>query len=187
MDIFSFMIRFVTDLADQAVILPTVVLIAIWLALAEPRRTVVAWVVCCGAVLGTIGLLKLGLPCTSLAHVLRSPSGHTASAVLVAGGLLVLLAGPGRWRRVTAVAAGIAVGAGIGATRLALHMHTVPEVLAGAAVGAIGLILFARTDLPRPRLPPVSLLAAFLVLAIALHGTRLRAEQWITTLSCPLR
>lgn len=184
MDTFSRMIRLVTDLADQAVILPAIVLIAIWLALAEPRRTVVAWVLCCGLVLGTIGLLKLGLSCTPMIHMLRSPSGHTASAVLVAGGLLVLLAGPGQWRRAAAVTAGIALGATIGATRVWLRVHTVPEVIVGAMVGAVGLILFARSDLPRPRLPPMTLIAAFLMLAFALHGTRLRAEQWITAMSC---
>lgn len=180
------MIQFVTDFADQALILPTIALIGVWLLLAEPRRTAVAWVVACGAVLGTLFLLKLILPCTGLVHVMRSPSGHTASAVLVAGGMLVLLAGPGRTRRIAAVLTGILIGAAIGATRLVLHAHTVPEVLTGAAVGALGLILFARTDLARPRLPPVTLLVGFIFLAFLLHGVRLRAEQWIGAMSCRL-
>src|SRR6185312_10266345 len=126
----------VTDFADQALILPTIALIGLWLLLAEPRRTAVAWAASCAVVLGALFLLKLILPCTSLAHVLRSPSGHTASAVLVAGGLLILLVGPGRHRRALAVAAGILLGAGIGATRLALHVHTKPEVIIGALVGS---------------------------------------------------
>ena len=42
--------------------------------------------------------------------------------------------------RVVAVVAGVVVGAAIGATRLALHVHTIPEVLVGATVGSLGLI-----------------------------------------------
>jgi membrane-associated phospholipid phosphatase len=156
------------------------------LLLAEPRRTAFAWAATCGLVLGMILLLKLVLPCTPLVYYLRSPSGHTASTVLVAGGLLVLLAGPGRWRRIVATLAGIVLGAAIGATRLALNVHTVSEVVAGAIIGSVGLIVFAMTDLPRPRLPPITLMIAFLMLAVALHGTRLHAERWITTLACRL-
>ncbi len=180
------MIRYVTDFADQALILPTIVLIAVWLLLAEPRRTAMAWVASCAFVLGSLFLLKLLLPCTHLAPLLRSPSGHTASAVLVAGGLLVLLVGQSRRHRWLAVGAGIVAGAGIGATRVLLHAHTLPEVVIGAIIGTLGLVLFARTDLMRPRLPPVTLMVGFVLLAALLHGTRLHAEEWIGMMSCRL-
>jgi membrane-associated phospholipid phosphatase len=180
------MIEFLTDFADQALILPTIVLIGGWLLLAEPRRTVVAWGAACAVSLGLILLLKLVMPCTPFANDLRSPSGHTASTVLVAGGLLVLLTGPGRRRRLIASAAGILMGVLIGATRLWLHAHTVPEVIAGLIIGSLGLAVFAMADLSRPRLPPVTLMVAFVMLAVALHGHRLHADRWISTLACRL-
>jgi membrane-associated phospholipid phosphatase len=180
------MIQFVTDFADQALILPTIVLIGGWLLLAEPRRTVVAWGAACAVSLGLILLLKLIMPCTPFAHDLRSPSGHTASTVLVAGGLLVLWTGPGRRRRLLASLAGILLGAAIGATRLVLNAHTVPEVIAGIVIGSLGLAVFAMADLSRPKLPPVTLMLAFVMLAVAMHGHRLHAERWISNLACRL-
>jgi membrane-associated phospholipid phosphatase len=181
------MVQFLSDFADQSLVLPMVALIGLWLWVAEPWRTVVAWMLCCGFVLGTMFLLKMILPCTSLVGALRTPSGHTASATLVAGGIFVLLAGPHRRWRAAAVLGGIAVGAAIGATRLALGVHTPAEVLTGGVVGAVGIGLFAQADMPRPRLPPVLLIAAFAVVALLLHGTRLHAEEWINSISCRFR
>jgi membrane-associated phospholipid phosphatase len=176
--------QFITDFADQALVLPTITLVAAWLLLAETRRALLIWIASCGVVLGGIFLLKLMLPCATGAYGLRSPSGHTASAILMSGAVLLLLAGPGRRRRTWAIGAGIAIGILVGLTRLDLGAHTVPEVIVGAAVGMSGLLLFSTADLAAPRLPSLSLIAGFCVLALLLHGTRLQAEHWIEQLSC---
>jgi len=83
--------------------------------------------------------------------VLRSPSGHTAAAAIILGGLAVAL-GAGRDRAVLlAAAAGAAL---IGASRLLLDVHTAPEVALGGLVGIAGAL-----GLSRLAGPPASRLA----------------------------
>lgn len=176
--------QFITDFADQAMVLPTVTMIGVWLLLAESRRTVLVWAASCSVVLGGIFLLKLVLPCTTGAYGLRSPSGHTASAILVSGAVLLLITRPDRGRRSWAVAAAIAIGVLVAVTRLALGAHTLPEVIAGAVVGTAGMLVFSTAELTPPRVPSFYLVAGFGILALLLHGTRLPAERWIGQLSC---
>jgi len=176
--------QFITDFADQAMVLPTLAMIGVWLLLAESRRTVLVWVASCAVVLGGIFLLKLVLPCTTGAYGLRSPSGHTGSAILVSGAVLLLVTRPARGRRSWAVATALAIGVLVAVTRLTLGAHTLPEVIAGAVVGTAGVLVFSTAELTPPRVPSFYLVAGFGVLALLLHGTRLPAERWIDQLSC---
>jgi undecaprenyl-diphosphatase len=65
------------------------------------------------------------------------PSGHAATGVAVFGllGLLAATLARTRAQRVAAVAAGFALGALIGASRVVLGVHYVTDVLAGAFLG----------------------------------------------------
>ncbi len=176
--------QFITDFADQAIVLPTVTIIGVWLLLAESRRTVLVWIASCAVVLGGIFLLKLVLPCATGDYGLRSPSGHTASAILVSGAVLLLITRPDRGRRSWAVGAALAIGILVAVTRLALGAHTLPEVIAGAIVGTAGLLVFSTAELTPPRVPSLYLVAGFGLLALLVHGTRLPAERWIDRLAC---
>src|SRR6478736_8444781 len=80
----------VTDFGDQGVLLPLAAGIALLLALSGWRRGALAWTAAIGGTLALILLLKLRfLVC---GHVLpgasfSNPSGHTAAAAAVYGGL----------------------------------------------------------------------------------------------------
>jgi membrane-associated phospholipid phosphatase len=173
---------FLTDFADQAVMVPMVLVIAVALWLSGWRRGAVAWCSVVPLTLLAVGLAKfiifrfgapLWLP------DLLSPSGHTASAALVYGGLMaILLPYMGPWRRVLLVAAPLA--AMIGLTRLSLHVHTPDDVIVGAVIGLVGAISLARLAGNRPVHVSFWPAAGMVVMVVTLfHGIRLPAEVWL--------
>ncbi len=173
--------QFLTDFADQAVVLPLAAYVLLVLAGLGWRRGALAWGAAVGGVLGVMLVLKLvAFACAShLAWTgVVSPSGHTATAAVVYGGLLALLAT--RSTRSTLVAAGLggAFAALVGLTRLMLHVHTAGDVLVGAAVGVAGAVLMRRLAGVRPSRPSSPwILLVGCVVVFALHGTRLEAES----------
>lgn len=131
-----------TDFADQAVVLPLIAVVALMLGLLGWRRGALAWLGAVGLSFVSVLALKLvfatcgpalGLP------ALRSPSGHTAAAAVIAGGIAVVL---GLRRQQIAAIAGLAAML-IGTTRVALGLHTPPEVALGGALGILGVLGFA--------------------------------------------
>jgi hypothetical protein len=75
-----------------------------------------------------------------------------------------------------------AVGAAflIGASRLMLGVHSLPEVVLGGAVGLAGAIALARLAGPPPRPFRARWIAAVVVLVLVIfHGQRLPAEARI--------
>jgi membrane-associated phospholipid phosphatase len=179
--------NFLTDFADQAVVLPLAGTVLLVLFAVGWRRGAVAWGAGVGGVLAVMLVLKL-LALACLRHLgwlgLSSPSGHTAASAVVYGGLLALLAPRGT---VVAAIAGGAVALVFGLSRLALHVHTVPDVILGALVGVAGAILMRRAAGPRPPRSgaPWLLLAAFAVM-VAFHGHRLQAETQIRWMALDL-
>jgi membrane-associated phospholipid phosphatase len=185
--------RFVSDFGDQAVILPLAVAVGVALMAAGWRRGAAAWAL---AVAGTLGAVLVGkVLAVACVHVLaiadlRSPSGHTASAAVVYGGLIALLLpeparGLRRWVAAFVLAAIFAVV--FGGTRLALHAHTPADVLAGGFLGIAGALTLARLAGPRPAGVRAAMpLAAAVAVAVLMHGTHLRAEEVIDRYSCRL-
>jgi membrane-associated phospholipid phosphatase len=169
---------FLTNFADQAVMLPVVFTIAIVLAAQGWRRGAVVWL---GVVFVTFGLmlvLKLVfLACPPLFGPIdiRSPSGHVAAAAVVAGGLAALLTR--RRASILPVAAFAAVA--IGVSRVALGMHSLPEVVLGALVGLAGAAALLTLAGAPPALRPGRLLAMVVVVAALFHGMHLPAEAAI--------
>lgn len=172
---------FVSDFADQAVMLPMSVAVLALLGVLGWWRGMGAWLVAVGGTFAIILVLKAGL------FVLAdnfgsdyqvSPSGHVAAACVVYGGLAVLLLRglvPGALIAVVPVLAILVVGI----SRVALGAHTIAEVLEGAAVGAIGVITLASTAGARPRIVAWPLAAVGGCMAVALHGMHMPAEQAI--------
>jgi membrane-associated phospholipid phosphatase len=166
---------FLTDFADQAVVLPLVLAVAAVLALQRWRRGASAWLAAIAGTFSVMLILKLlFLGCTAIfgPAALHSPSGHVAAAGVVCGGLAAIYGGS---RRTVAIVAGLAAVL-IGLTRVGLNMHSWPEVALGAAIGLCGALAFARIAGPPPvlRLRPMLLTAVF-VLAL-FHGRHLDAE-----------
>ncbi len=177
--------EFLTDFADQAVMLPLAAAIGLALALSGWWRGCAAWIVAVAGVLGTIGVLKVAFfACSNVlgGTGIHSPSGHTASAAVIMGGALILFL---RGRTPLPVLALIPVSLAIlfGITRLAVHAHSVPEVVVGGCVGIVGAAVLAVLAGPRPAVPrwPAALAAAAILLG--LHGLRLGAESALHNLS----
>lgn len=170
---------FLTDFADEAVVLPLVGAVLCGLLAGGWRRGAVGWAAVCAATLGGVAVAKLGLFLWGPAGALASPSGHTAAAPLVYGGLAGVL-GPERWRRLWLGLAAVAGALVIGATRLALQVHSVADVAAGAAAGLVGVAVLAVAMGPRPEgFRPWAVLALALAAIAGFHGLRLPVEQWL--------
>jgi membrane-associated phospholipid phosphatase len=167
--------NFITDFADQAVVLPLVVAVGVGLLVQGWRRGAAAWAVAVLATFSVMLALKLAfLACP--ASEIRTPSGHVAAASVVAGGLAALLLR--RSRMALLLAAGVA--ALIGMTRLALGAHTPVEVLVGAAVGLAGawaLVSLAGRPPAGIDARRIAVLAGAVVLIF--HGMHLPAEAHI--------
>lgn len=171
------MTGFLTSFADQAMVLPLILAVGIVLAVLGWRRGALAWIGTIAAAFGLILVLKL-LAFACGPPILRSPSGHTAAAAIVMGGLAAALGWASGWRAVLAAAA--IGGCLIGASRVALGMHTVPEAVAGGVVGIGGALILARlAGDPPPRARLSWLLAVVLGVAVLFHGWRLNAEPRI--------
>lgn len=175
---------FLTDFADQAVMLPLATAVALVLALSRWWRGCAAWVATVVAVLGTMAVLKYAF--FACAPVLgqtgiRSPSGHTAaSAAIIGGGLVLFLRG--RIPTALLVLLPIAVAVLFAVTRLAVHAHTVPEVIAGGIVGLAGAAALPILAGPRPPSPVWPAALAACVILVGLHGVRLHAETALHSL-----
>jgi len=169
---------FLTDFADQAVMLPVVAAIALVLAAFGRRRAALVWLGVTGVTFVLVLVLKLGFQACGPVFGpwdLRSPSGHTAAASVVAGGLAALLTGRPR----TALPIATLAALTIGFSRLELGFHSLPEVVMGAIVGVAGAAVFSRLAGPAPRRGPVWLLAVAVGVAMLSHGFRLPAEAAI--------
>ena len=135
-----------------------------------------------------IVVLKLSLagcqPPSPLA-AFRTPSGHTASATLIYGGLIAVISGDVG----VTVLASVICAILIGVSRLILHLHTLAEAMVGGSVGALGSSLLA-VALPHltgqarsPRYLTTGLPVIALVMALALHGVHWRLEPKISYVS----
>jgi membrane-associated phospholipid phosphatase len=177
---------FLTDFADEAVVLPLLAAVLCGLLAGGWWRGALGWAAVSIATLTAVASAKLTVfiagP-TVLLPALTSPSGHTAAAPLAYTGLLLVALPPGRVRLLAAPAALLAA-AGIGATRLAIGVHSLPDVIAGAALGLLGTAGLGAALGPRPAefRPWATLLLALAAIA-GFHGLRLPAEPWLHALA----
>ncbi len=170
---------FVTDFADQAVLIPSVIAVAVGFAAAGWYRGALAW---SGVLACTwVSILLLKLACLLFESLwvegLHSPSGHTASAAAAAGGFagLIVRRWGGDWRWTIPISAGFATI--IGLSRLVLHVHTGLDVLVAGVVGVASaaiLVKLAGPLPPRLRLSPI--ITALAVVILLLHGSQASAE-----------
>jgi len=172
-------VTFITDFADQAVILPLVVAIGIALLMQGWRRAAAAWTFAAIATFAAILALKLVfLACPSGFATLpvRTPSGHVAAATFVTGGLAALLVR----RHAIAFALALLAAVVIGLSRLALGAHSPAELAIGGIVGLAGVLALIGLAGPAPRAlnaRRIGLVA--IVVAAVFHGLHLPAEAHI--------
>jgi membrane-associated phospholipid phosphatase len=167
--------NYVTDFADQAVVLPVALAIGLALLAQKWWTGALAW----GAtIIGTFAvmlLLKLFLiPCGG--EQIHTPSGHVAAATVVTGGLAAML----RRRRGVILPVALLTAIVIGASRLILEVHTWPEVTVGALVGMVGASLMPRlAGAPPPTVNVPRLVLIAVLVAAAFHGLHMPAEAQI--------
>jgi membrane-associated phospholipid phosphatase len=169
---------FLTDFADQAVMLPVVLAIAIVLAMQGWRRGALVWLGVVFVTFGVMLFLKLVfLACTPLFGPIdvHSPSGHVAAATVVAGGLTALLTR----HRASILPVALLAAVVIGVSRLVLGMHSLPEVVLGAVVGLAGAAALLALAGPPPTLRPGRVFAVVVIVAALFHGMHLPAEAAI--------
>jgi hypothetical protein len=118
-------------------------------------------------------VVKLGfLTCGHLvpAAGIRSPSGHTAMAEVFYGAAAITLnsALAAHTRsRLVGLALAAAVVAAVGLSRLLLHVHSAPEVMAGLAVGAVWLTVFVRL---KRQVPVITIPRRVLMVGVVVYG-----------------
>ena len=170
--------RYLTDFADQAVILPLVLAVAVALAAQGWLRGAFIWLMVVGTTFVATLVAKLTfLACSPLFGPLdiHSPSGHVAAATVVAGGLAVMLTR----RQVSILPAALLAAIVIGFSRLVLGMHSLPEVCIGALIGLAGAAAMMRFAGRPPQLRLLPLFGAVVVVAMLFHGLHLPAEAAI--------
>jgi len=170
--------RYLTDFADQAVVLPLIATVALMLGVLGWRRGALAWLVAVGCSFAAVLLFKLVFTTCGPAlgpGALRSPSGHTAAAALIVGGIAVALGSDRRHAAAIALLAAVLIGA----TRVALGLHTAAEVVLGAALGVLGVIGFAFAAGKPPALRLRWMFVAVIAVALLLHGQHLHVEGQI--------
>ncbi len=175
------MVQFLTDFADQAVVLPLALVTAIVFAASGWWRGLAAWLLAVGGVLGTIMLLKVAFAgCAVLgAHTgVRSPSGHTGSACIVYGGILLLML-RGWLPKPVLLLLPVAVALLFGASRLLLQVHTPGDVVVGGLVGMAGIAALSRLSGPVALRYKSTLVLVLVLLMATLHGRHLGAEAAI--------
>ena len=170
--------KYLTDFADQALIIPLVLATAVALMIQGWRRGALVWLLVVAATFLTMLALKLiFLSCSPLFGPMdvHSPSGHVAAATVVAGGLAAMLSR----RSASILPAALLAAIVIGISRLALGMHSLPEVVLGALVGLAGAAALLRFAGPPPRLKVAPLVGVIVVVAALFHGFHLPAEAAI--------
>ncbi len=166
---------FLTDFADQAVLLPLALIVALCLAILGWWRGVAAWLFGVGATLATMLLLKIAFISCGPDYILRSPSGHTAAAAVIVGGLTAVIGGGSRLGVLAAALAALLIGG----SRLALGVHTPLEILVGAAIGIGGALVTAQLAGPTPEIRRNRVAVAALLVLVLLHGMHMPAEAHI--------
>ncbi len=138
--------QLLSNLGDIAVLLPASLGLIVFLAWFRLRQDAAAYAAAAAACLAVALLAKLAFAvCDGKYSVfgVESPSGHAAFAATFYGCLAALL-GAGRtigWR-LALYSGAAALILLIGASRVALEAHNVPEVAVGVLIGAVSIALF---------------------------------------------
>jgi membrane-associated phospholipid phosphatase len=171
-------VRYLTDFADQAVVLPLVLAVAVALAVQGWRRGALIWLAVVASTFAATVMFKLMfLACSPLFGPMdvHSPSGHVAAATVVSGGLAAMLTR----QRASILPVALLAAVVIGVSRVLLGMHSLPEVVVGALLGLAGAAALLRFAGSPPRLRIAPLIAVIVVVAGLFHGLHLPAEAAI--------
>lgn len=175
----------VTHFGDLAVLLPLIVVVAVWLLVVRGVRPALWWLGAVAFCTGGTAFLKLFFYACPPLDDLRSPSGHTSLSTLIYGTLTAAVVIEARgWQRLLAAGAGALLVLSVAVSRIVLDAHSVAEVVLGLVIGSASLALFLT---PYAREHTVPLPVRWLVISVAvfmilLNGRELRAEDFLHAL-----
>ena len=176
-------LRYLTDFADQAVMLPLAAVIGVAMLAAGWSRGALAWTVVIGGMLAVMLVLKLWAgTCGAIlfGDQLQSPSGHTASAAAIYGSGLALLLRRALPRLPLAFLCAATLAVLVGTTRVILGAHSVLEVVIGGGVGVAAAVLLVHAAGPvPPRTRSLPAAGAILATLVVFHGLHMPAEAAI--------
>jgi membrane-associated phospholipid phosphatase len=135
----------VTHLGNSALMLPAALVLALWLVKTRQAPLALAWALSLGTAVLLVLASKLafmGWGIGSAALDFTGISGHAtvATAVFTVGAWLPLADRPRRLQ-LLGIAAGLLVGVLVSVSRVVLNAHSVSEVVAGFALGAMAAAL----------------------------------------------
>ena len=150
-------------------------------------RCAVAWTAAIGCTLALMVGLKLNYALCGrlvMGAFLNNPSGHTAGATAVYGGLFAILARQAAKPEYWAFAFAILITLIVGTSRLILDAHSGWEVATGGAVGLCGALAATRLAGAPPSNLRIGRVAALaLLVLVVFHGLHVSAEAAIRELA----
>ena len=181
---------FVTDFADQAVVLPVIVCVAVALWSTGWWRGTLMWSLGTSATLATMAVLKFAFRACGpnwLGAGVESPSGHTAAAGAVYGSILAFIVARLGARMVSQSLVVFLVVLLFGTTRVLLGAHTIEEVDLGGGIGfAAAHVIVRGAGKPVGDTSGLLWCLPLLAVPVLLHGFHLQAEQQIDLLALSL-
>ncbi|KQP21505.1 phosphatase PAP2 family protein [Pseudorhodoferax sp. Leaf267] len=147
----------ITQLGNSTLLQPAALALALWLLATGQLRLPAAWLLSFGTAVALVLASKLafmgwGLGIAAIDFTGLSGHSTVSTAVFTMGAWLAVADRSPRARQL-AVAAGLLVGVLVSISRLALHAHSVSEVVTGFALGAMAALLPIawRSGAPRIR------------------------------------
>jgi hypothetical protein len=174
-----------TAFGDSAVLAPAALLIAACLAAGQGWRAALRWCSLFGlglllTVSSKIAFIGWGIGIRAIDFT--GISGHTMLATSIYGtGLWLAMPRSQPGLRATGMAVGLLAGGLIGLSRLALDLHSPAEVVAGFVIGALVCLVFVASSrgIARPGVPPLMLVAAWVLVIAGLYGDKAPTEHLI--------
>ncbi|KMY85074.1 Membrane-associated phospholipid phosphatase [Candidatus Paraburkholderia calva] len=184
----------ITALGSVGVMAPVALAVGAWLALGYRWKYACSWLGLLAAAGGLVALTKIafiGWGIGVRAWDFTGISGHAlmSTAVLPVALFVALLPTRGAVRG-GGVVLGLLLGAIVGVSRIVLHAHSVSEVVAGCALGAVVALsfVFIAWRAESGKLSPTPVAASLAAVVIALHGVGVPVptQHWITVIALDL-
>ncbi len=180
----------ITRFGDVTIMSFAALAIAAWLIAENEKRLALCWALLFAAGMGVVVAAKMafiGWGIGIRAIDFAGFSGHAmrATAVLPVLFYLILESAP-RPLRACGALCGLAAGAVVGLSRLALHAHTISEVAAGWLLGAavsISFIWVAGAMLRRPVFNPLRIMLSLMALLVAPYVHPAPTQRWLTDIT----
>jgi hypothetical protein len=181
----------ITDCGDSSIMVPAVLVIALWMLAGRNWKRAALWLGSCGAAMVLVAASKIafigwGVGIEALDFTGFSGHSMLSVAVLSATGW-VLSEGFGLNARLASATGGLSLGLVIAVSRVVLHYHSPAEVVAGSLVGtavaagfAIGERRVSGTTRAVAKWP---LILGLVLPTLPLHGQRAPSDQVFTALA----